>query len=140
MDDVSDGNSEFCDQKNNNSSLKNDSFSHDSKKPKNQGIQRSTIQSLRKASLDDVLKRIQPSLSEREWIINQRQRHVFEEKLKIDVTKRKFVSISNLFLFLEQYSEKLSYILFLTLFFSTKSRCFKNIYVHINVFASYKSF
>lgn len=140
MDDASDGNSEYCNQMNN-SFLKNESLSHDSKEPtKNQGIQRSTIiQSPRKASLDDILKRIQPSLSEREWIINQRQRHVFEEKSKINITKRKCVSISNLFLFFESYSEKLFYS---TLFFCTKNRCFKNtlctykyIYIyHINLF------
>lgn len=89
MDDASDGNSEYSDQTNN-SFLKNDS--HDSKKPKSEGIQRSTIQSSRKASLVEILlKRIQPSLSEREWIINQRQRHAFQDKSKIDITKRKLV-------------------------------------------------
>lgn len=35
------------------------------------------LQSLKKISLVDILlKKIQPSLSEREWIINQRQRNV----------------------------------------------------------------
>lgn len=121
MDDASDENSEYCDQTNN-SFLKNDSLSHDSKKSKSQGIQRSTIQSPKKASLVDILKRIQPSLSEREWIINQRQRYVFKKKSKTNITKRKFVSVSNLFLFFEP-SERLFYT---TLFFSTKDRCFKN--------------
>lgn len=106
MDDASDGNSEYCDQTNN-SFLKNDSLSHDSKKPKSQGTQRSTIQSPKKVSLVDILKRIQPSLSERDWIINQRQRHVFEEKSKPNIAKRKFVSIFNFFLFFESYSEKI---------------------------------
>lgn len=87
IDDASDGNSK-CSNQTNNSFLKNDS--HDSKKPKSEGIQHSTIQPSRKASLVEkiLLKRIQPSLSEREWIINQRQRHAFQDKSKIDITKR----------------------------------------------------
>lgn len=91
MDDASDGNSKYSNQMNN-SFLKNDS--HDSKKPKSKGIQRdSTIQPTTKASLVEkiLLKKIQPSLSEREWIINQRQRHAFQDKPKIDITKRKLV-------------------------------------------------
>lgn len=108
MDDTSDGNSEYSDQTNN-SFLKNDS--HDSKKHKSQGFQRPTIQSSRKASLVDIqLKRIQPSLSEREWIINQRQRHVFQEKSKIDITKRELVYIQSLFTFFQPYSGKFFYI------------------------------
>lgn len=120
MDDASDGNSKYCNQMNN-SFLKNESLSHNSKEStKNQGIQRSTIiQSPRKASLDDILKRIQPSLSEREWIINQRQCHLFEEKSKTNITKRKCVSISNLFSFLEPYFKNLL-LIYTTLFFCPK--------------------
>lgn len=103
-----DDTSEYSDQTNN-SFLKNDS--HDSKKQKSQGFQRPTIQSSRKASLVDILlKRIQPSLSEREWIINQRQRHVFQEKSKIDITKRELVYIQSLFTLFESYSGKFFYI------------------------------
>lgn len=66
-----------------NGSLKNPCKPYNCKKEKNQRIQRLAIQALRKASSGDILKRIQPSLSEREWIINQR--HIYQqfEKPKI---------------------------------------------------------
>lgn len=57
----------------NNSSLGDNS--RDYKKQKYRETQHS--QSLRKEpQVDILLKKIQPSLSEREWIINQRQRNV----------------------------------------------------------------
>ncbi|XP_012221644.1 nucleolar protein 58-like [Linepithema humile] len=69
-----------------NSSLKSPRKTYDCKEKKDRRIQRLTIQTLRKASLDDILlKRIQPSLSDREWIINQR--HVSREKPKIYTAK-----------------------------------------------------
>lgn len=56
----------------NNSSLGDNS--RDYKKQKSRKTQH--LQSLRKTSqIDILLKKIQPSLSKREWIINQRQRN-----------------------------------------------------------------
>jgi len=59
--------------KNNKSNqINNNSLKNNHKKQKNYVAQR--LQSLEKTSLIDILlKKFQPSLSEREWIINQRQ-------------------------------------------------------------------
>lgn len=73
MEDASSSNKSCISDQVNNSFLENNH--HNYHKQENHETQRS--QPLKKTSpVDKLLKKIQPSLSEREWIINQRQRNV----------------------------------------------------------------
>lgn len=73
MEDISNNDKNEKSDQINNSSLGDNSRDH--KKQKYDETQNS--QSLRKTpQVDILLRKIQPSLSEREWIINQRQRNV----------------------------------------------------------------
>jgi len=79
------------DKNNKNNQINNNSLKNNHKKRKNV-TQR--LQSLEKTSLIDILlKKFQPSLSEREWIINQRQRNISS------ITSLPKVSLSVLILF-----------------------------------------
>jgi len=63
------------DKNNKSNQINNNSLKNNHKKPKNYMTQR--LQSLEKTPVIDILlKKFQPSLSEREWIINQRQRNI----------------------------------------------------------------
>jgi len=63
------------DKNNKSNQINNNSLKNNHKKQKNYVTQR--LQSLEKTSLIDILlKKFQPSLCEREWIINQRQRNI----------------------------------------------------------------